>query len=106
MKTSFEELQNEYVIFVKLFLKDKDDINKLFQLKKNIISLLDKTLENFHSLFMSKIKCISHKFLKAKKFGTMSFFQKKLIILIIYNFINFRHTFMIYLIFIIFEGIK
>ena len=55
MKKSFEELQNEYEIFVKLFLKDKDDVNKLFQLKKNLISLLDKTLENFHSQFMLKI---------------------------------------------------
>ena len=55
MKQIFKELQKQYDNFVKLFLEAKDDPNNAFQLNSNINSLLDKTLENFHSIFMWNI---------------------------------------------------
>ena len=55
MKQIFKELQKQFDNFVKLFLEAKDDPNNAFQLNSNINSLLDKTLENFHSIFMWNI---------------------------------------------------
>ena len=51
LKTTFLNLKQNYENFIQEYIDTKDDVSKIYELKKNFILLLDKTFENMKLRF-------------------------------------------------------